>query len=137
MSKHAIIIMTFSCDKPRIPAILSWHINTELFLTLTHCTMDHQLGFLLLLLSHAAHSALTPDVTLRFLPSGHVFYSGALINTWSKAMKNYMASSFHGRKVVDEYKRAEPSMIDVIKMIIPAAEKMNDISLLRFGKRQS
>ena len=52
-------------------------------------------------------------------------------------MKNYMESSFPGRKVLDEYKRSEPSMIDVNNMISPSAENMNDIGLLRFGKRES
>ena len=53
-------------------------------------------------------------------------------------MKNYIESSFPDQKVLDEivqYKRSKPSKVEVNDEIMPSAETLNDIGLLRFGKR--
>ena len=96
--------------------------------------------FFVLILHPPAQSALIPDAPLRYLPSGHVFDSGVLFNAWSSAMKNYIESSFPDQKVLDEmvqYKRSKPSKMVVNNEIMSSAETMNDIGLLRFGKREA
>ena len=53
-------------------------------------------------------------------------------------MKNYIASYFPDQKVLDETvqnNRSKALKIEVNNEVIPFAETMNNIGLLRFGKR--
>ena len=94
--------------------------------------MDYQASFHLLfalLIHHQVQAAFIPEAPVQWLPSGHVFDSGAILNSWNKAMENYLKYSW----ARDDDKRSD--QIGVNKKIPSLAENMNEIGLLRFGKR--
>ena len=110
-----------------------------MYLPLTiHYNMKHHtyiLLFFTFIVQYPAQKTLIPDGPLRYLPSGHGFDSAMLFNPWTSAMKNYLESSFPDQKFLDEihevhYKRSQPTKVET-----PPGEDMNDMSLLRFGKR--
>ena len=107
----------------------------------TNLTMEQNTFFLLilpLLLNLGAEGAFVPEAPVHWLPSGHGFDSGSIFNSWNKAMKNYLKYSSPYRtmqRVFDDDKDADLVQVGINKKIPALAEKMNEIGLLRFGKR--
>ena len=92
--------------------------------------MEQKIFFFLippLLLNLGAEAAFVPEAPVHWLPSGHGFDSGSIFNSWNKAMalSNYLKHSFP----------ADLVQVGMNKKIPALAEKMNEIGLLRFGKR--
>ena len=91
-----------------------------------------------LLLNIRAGGAFVPEAPVHWLPSGHGFDSGSIFNSWNKAMANYLKYSSPYRtmqRVLDDDQNPDLALIGINKKIPSLAENMNEIGLLRFGKR--
>ena len=103
--------------------------------------MEQNIFFILLLpllLNLGAEGVFVPEAPVHWLPSGHGFDSGSIFNSWNKAMANYLKYSSPYRtiqRVLDDDQNADVVQIGINKKIPSLAENMNEIGLLRFGKR--